>query len=52
MRPVLHPRLVNGRFGDPALYVEMLHQRPRYDGQEERMIGEVMAAFVPDGAGT
>ncbi len=27
MRPILHPRLVNGRFGDPALYVEMLHRR-------------------------
>jgi ribonuclease Z len=27
MRPNLHPRLVNGRFGDPALFVEMLHQR-------------------------
>ncbi|MDP8994609.1 MAG: MBL fold metallo-hydrolase [Pseudomonadota bacterium] len=27
MRPVLHPSLVNGRFGDPALYVEALHQR-------------------------
>jgi len=26
MRPILHPRLVNGRFGDPALFVEMLHQ--------------------------
>lgn len=27
MRPNLHPRLVNGRFGDPALFVEMLHRR-------------------------
>ena len=27
MRPLLHPSLVNGRFGDPALYVETLHQR-------------------------
>lgn len=27
MRPLLHPSLVNGRFGDPALYVESLHQR-------------------------
>jgi ribonuclease Z len=27
MRPLLHPRLVNGRFGDPALFVETLHQR-------------------------
>ncbi len=27
MRPSLHPSLVNGRFGDPALYVETLHQR-------------------------
>jgi ribonuclease Z len=27
MRPNLHPFLVNGRFGDPALFVEMLHQR-------------------------
>ena len=25
MRPTLHPRLLNGRFGDPALYVEALH---------------------------
>ena len=27
MRPNLHPFLVNGRFGDPALFIEMLHQR-------------------------
>lgn len=27
MRPNLHPRLVNGRFGDPALFVERLHHR-------------------------
>lgn len=27
MRPLLHPSLVNGRFGDPALYVEALHQK-------------------------
>ena len=27
MRPTLHPRLVNGRFGDPGLFVEMLHRR-------------------------
>jgi hypothetical protein len=27
MRPNLHPFLVNGRFGDPALFVEMLHRR-------------------------
>ncbi len=27
MRPSLHPRLVNGRFGDPGLFVEMLHRR-------------------------
>jgi ribonuclease Z len=26
MRPTLHPRLVNGRFGDPVVYVEALHQ--------------------------
>jgi ribonuclease Z len=26
MRPTLHPRLVNGRFGDPALFVEALHR--------------------------
>jgi ribonuclease Z len=25
--PTFHPRLVNGRFGDPALFVEMLHRR-------------------------
>ncbi len=25
MRPTLHPRLVNGRFGDPAVFVERLH---------------------------
>jgi ribonuclease Z len=24
---MLHPRLINGRFGDPALFVEMLHRR-------------------------
>lgn len=23
MRPIFHPKLVNGRYGDPALYVEM-----------------------------
>ena len=27
MRPSFHPSLVNGRFGDPALFVEALHQR-------------------------
>jgi ribonuclease Z len=27
MRPSLHPSLVNGRFGDPALFVERLHRR-------------------------
>ena len=27
MRPLLHPSLVNGRFGDPALYVEALHEK-------------------------
>jgi ribonuclease Z len=27
MRPLFHPSLVNGRFGDPALYVESLHRR-------------------------
>jgi ribonuclease Z len=27
MQPNLHPRLVNGRFGDPALFVENLHRR-------------------------
>ena len=27
MRPNLHPRLVNGRFGDPALFVGMLHRK-------------------------
>jgi len=26
MRPILHPCLVNGRSGDPALYVEMLFE--------------------------
>jgi ribonuclease Z len=27
MRPILHPTLVNGRSGDPALYVETLFER-------------------------
>ena len=27
MTPTFHPRLANGRFGDPALFVEMLHRR-------------------------
>ena len=27
MRPLLHPSLVNGRYGDPALYVEMLFEK-------------------------
>jgi len=27
MRPNLHPRLINGRFGDPGLFVGMLHRR-------------------------
>lgn len=27
MRPMLHARLVNGRFGDPALFLECLHRR-------------------------
>ena len=27
MRPFLHPTLVNGRIGDPALYLETLFER-------------------------
>ncbi len=27
MRPLLHPRLVNGRTGDPALYIETLFEK-------------------------
>jgi ribonuclease Z len=27
MRPLLHPSLVNGRYGDPALYVETLFEK-------------------------
>ncbi|MBW8783520.1 MAG: MBL fold metallo-hydrolase [Novosphingobium sp.] len=27
MRPTLHATLVNGRFGDPALFIERLHER-------------------------
>jgi ribonuclease Z len=27
MRPLLHPTLVNGRTGDPALYIETLFER-------------------------
>lgn len=27
MRPIWHPQLVNGRFGDPALYVEPLFEK-------------------------
>jgi ribonuclease Z len=27
MRPLLHPSLVNGRFGDPALYIETLFEK-------------------------
>ena len=27
MRPMLHPMLVNGRTGDPALYVETLFEQ-------------------------
>ena len=27
MRPLFHPQLVNGPFGDPALYVECLYQK-------------------------
>jgi ribonuclease Z len=27
MRPLLHPSLLNGRFGDPALYVETLFEK-------------------------
>jgi ribonuclease Z len=30
MRPTLHPTLVNGRFGDPALSVERLHERSAF----------------------
>ena len=28
MRPLLHPTLVNGRTGDPALYIETLFETP------------------------
>ena len=27
MRPMLHPTLVNGRTGDPALYIETLFEK-------------------------
>jgi len=27
MRPILHPTLINGRYGDPALYIETLFER-------------------------
>ncbi len=27
MRPLLHPMLVNGRSGDPALYIETLFEK-------------------------
>jgi ribonuclease Z len=27
MRPIFHPQLINGPFGDPALYVECMYQR-------------------------
>ena len=27
MRPLLHPSLVNGRFGDPALYIETIFEK-------------------------
>jgi ribonuclease Z len=27
MRPILHPRLVNGVFGDPALYIDLLFEK-------------------------
>lgn len=27
MKPILHPRLVNGPFGDPALYIEFLYEK-------------------------
>jgi len=27
MRPLLHPALVNGRFGDPAIYIETLFEK-------------------------
>ena len=30
MRPALHAFLVNGRFGDPALYVELPFERPLF----------------------
>jgi hypothetical protein len=51
MRPLLRASLVNGRFGDPAPCIETLHQRgalhlsPPYEGEEERMLAEVAAAF-------
>jgi ribonuclease Z len=27
MQPLLHPNLLNGRFGDPALYIETLFEK-------------------------
>ena len=29
MRPLFHPSLVNGRYGDPTVYVETLFEKAR-----------------------
>ena len=48
MRPNLHPSLVNGRFGDPALFVGRLHRRGAllFDlGVYLTVVGMVLMAF-------
>ena len=50
MTPLLHPFLVNDRFGGPALLVDFklempFHFSPRYAGPEPQLRREVQEAF-------
>jgi hypothetical protein len=46
MRPLLHPMLINGQTGDPALYIETLFERARLQACGHRE--QIGRFFDPD----